>query len=102
MSLIDKIKSIIRINHRVIKAEVDEIATLTITQEDEAQADKLAVLAVAGLAACGIPCGPVGQQVIARVLAYAIRDLKDGIEVNDKLIINRVINEIKAEKKNGQ
>ena len=98
MSFIDKIKSIIKINHHVIKAEAEEIANLNITQEDEEQAMRLSVLAVAGLAACGIPCGPVGQQVIAKVLAYALRDLKDGIEVNDKLIINRVINEIKAEK----
>ncbi len=100
MSFVEKIKKIFRINHNVIKAEVEEISSLNITQEDEEQAAKLSVLVVAGLAACGIPCGPVSQQVIAKVLAYALRDLKDGIEVNDKLIINRVINEIKAE--NGQ
>lgn len=102
MNFINKIKRILQINRNVIKAEAQELSQLNITREDEEQALKLSVLAVAGLAACGIPCGPAGQQVIARVLAYAIRDLKDGIEINDKLIINRVINEIKAEKQSGQ
>lgn len=100
MGLIDKIKSIIKINHRVIKAEAEEIVNLSITQEDEEQANRLAILIAATLVSCGIPCGILSQQVMAKVLAYALRDIKDGIEVHDKLIIGRVINEIKAEKAN--
>ena len=98
MVLIDKIKSIIKINHRVIKAEAEEIVNLSITQEDEEQANRLSVLIAAALVSCGIPCGVLSQQIMAKVLAYALRDIKDGIEVNDKLIIGRVINEIKREK----
>ena len=98
--MFEKIKSIFRINHRVIKGEVNEIVCLNITQEDKEQAEQLAVLVAAGLAACGIPVGVLGQRIIARVLAYALRDLKDGVETPDKLIIKRVVNEIKAEKTN--
>ncbi len=100
--MFEKLKSILRINHRVVKAEVDEIAHLNITQEDKEQAQQLAVLVAAGLAACGIPVGVLGQKVIAKVLAYALRDLKDGVETHDKLIIKRVANEIKAEKENNK
>ena len=35
---------------------------------------------------------------MARIIAYALRDIKDGVEVHDKLIIKRVINEIQNEK----
>lgn len=100
--MFEKIKSIFRVNHRVVKGEVNEIIHLNITQEDEEQAQQLAVLVAAGLAACGIPVGVLGQKVIAKVLAYALRDLKDGVETPDKLIIKRVVNEIKIEKQRGE
>lgn len=100
--MLDKIKKIFRINHKVVKDEFNEIRNLNITDEDRDQAQKLAVLVAAGLAACGIPCGVLGQKVIAHILTYALRDLKDGVESNDKLIIKRVINEIKAEKQKGK
>lgn len=96
--MFEKLKNIFKINHRVVKGEIEEICQLNITQEDEEQAEQLAVLVAAGLAACGIPVGVLGQKIIARVLAYALRDLKDGVETPDKLIIKRVVNEIKAEK----
>lgn len=98
--MFEKLKSIFRVNHRVVKGELDEIVHLNITQEDEEQAQQLAVLVAAGLAACGIPVGVLGQKIIAKVLSYALRDLKDGVETPDKLIIKRVVNEIKAEKAN--
>lgn len=101
MSILDKIKKIFRINHNVVKGEIDEVMHLNVTDEDKEQAEHLSVLVVAGMAACGIPCGVGGQQVIARILSYALRDLKDGIEVHDKLIIGRVVNEIKKEKQEG-
>lgn len=96
--MFEKLKSIFRVNHRVVKGELNEIVHLNITQEDEEQAQQLAVLVAAGLAACGIPVGVLGQKIIAKVLSYALRDLKDGVETPDKLIIKRVVNEIKAEK----
>lgn len=96
--MFEKIKSIFKINHRVVRAEIEEVKSLNITEDDKRQAQELAVLVAAGLAACGIPVGVIGQNIIAHVLAYALRDLKDGVESNDKLIINRVVCEIEAEK----
>lgn len=96
--MLDKLKALFKINKKVVKDEVHEITQLNITQEDEEQAQQLSVLVVAGLAACGIPVGVLGQKIIEKVLVYALRDLKDGIEEPDKLIIKRVVNEIKKEK----
>ena len=36
---------------------------------------------------------------MAKVFAYGIRDIKNGVEDNSKLIIGRVIEEIKNERK---
>ena len=96
MEIKEVFQKIFRINRNVIKGEVDEIVHLNITEEDEEQAQHLVILIAAGLAACGIPCGVLSQKIMARILAYALRDLKDGVEVHDKLIIGRVVNEIKS------
>ena len=98
MGLIDKIKTVLRINKNVLKSEIEEIKSLKITEEDTTQANKISALIVTGLAAAGIPCGALSQQIMARIIAYALRDIKDGVEVHDKLIIKRVINEIQNEK----
>ena len=98
MGLIDKIKTVLRINKNVLKSEIEEIKSLKITEEDTTQANKISALIVTGMAAAGIPCGALSQQIMARIIAYALRDIKDGVEVHDKLIIKRVINEIKNEK----
>ena len=98
MGLIDKIKAILRINKNALKSEIEEIKSLKITEEDTTQANKISALIVAGMAAAGIPCGALSQQIMARIIAYALRDIKDGVEVHDKLIIKRVINEIRNEK----
>ena len=98
MSLIDKIKTVLRINKNVLKSEIEEIKSLKITEEDTTQANKISALIVTGMAAAGIPCGALSQQIMARIIAYALRDIKDGVEVHDKLIIKRVINEIQNEK----
>lgn len=95
MKFSDRIKRFFRIHKNVIAGEIDEINNLTITDEDKEQARHLALLIAAGLASCGIPCGVLSQKIIADILAYALRDLKDGIEVHDKLIIGRIVNEYK-------
>ena len=77
------------------KEEVKEIKNLELTDEDKEQGDKVAIMVVAALAGVGVPMCALGQKAIARVLAYVIRDVKDGIECQDKLIIARVINELK-------
>ena len=80
--------------------EVDEVAHLTPTDEDREQGAKLATLTVTALASVGCPLPAIGTTVIAKVYAYGLRDIKDGVETPDKLIIKRVINEIKEQKKN--
>lgn len=77
----------------VVKGEVKEILELKPTSEDEAQAEKMANIAVAALAALGYNTGTVGLRVFTRVFAYGIRDIKDGIETPDKLIYKRILAE---------
>lgn len=88
-------KKILKALGVAIKEEVKEIKNLELTDEDKEQGDKVAVMIVAALAGVGVPMCALGQKAIARVLAYVIRDVKDGIECQDKLIIARVINELK-------
>lgn len=88
-------KKILKALGVAIKEEVKEIKNLDLTDEDKEQGDKVAVMIVAALAGVGVPMCALGQKAIARVLAYVIRDVKDGIECQDKLIIARVINELK-------
>ena len=78
-----------------IKEEVKEIKNLKLTEEDEEQGDKIATMVVAALAGVGVPMCAIGHKAIAKVLAYVIRDVKDGVECQDKLIVSRVINELK-------
>lgn len=88
-------KKILKALGVAIKEEVKEIKNLELTDEDKEQGDKVAVMIVAALAGVGVPMCTLGQKAIARVLAYVIRDVKDGVECQDKLIIARVINELK-------
>lgn len=96
--MIDKIKTIFRINHNVIKGEISELTTLSLSDEDKAQGKAAAVIAVSVLAGCGVPLGALGQPILEKVFAYVIRDVKDGVETPNKLIIGRIIEEIKREK----
>lgn len=99
--IVDIIKKTFRINHTVIKDEVNEIKNLDITDEDKAQGKAAAVLVASAMAACGVPMGALGQPVLEKVLPYVIRDAKDGISTPDKLIIKRIVNEVKKEKEQG-
>ena len=85
---------------RAFKAEAKEVKNLQVTPEDEEQAKQLAKLTRAALLAAGIPVPPLADIILERALAYGLRDLKDGVKDNDKLIIARVINEIKDMKEN--
>lgn len=95
--ILNPIKKIFRINHKVVKGEIEEIKNLKVSDEDKVQGKAIATLAVAALASCGIPLGAMGHSVLEKVLAYAIRDMKDGISTPDKLIIARVVKEFKEE-----
>ena len=89
-------KKVFRITTNVIKAEGEEIVNLKPTEEDYELGDRIAMLAVAAMASCGIPSSLISQKIIAKAVAYGIRNLKEGIMDNDKLFIERIIKEIVA------
>ena len=98
----DVVKAIFRIHKNVIKKEFEEIQNLTPTEEDYAQGEKLAEAAVVAMGSMGLSYTVLGQRIMAKVFAYGIRDIKDGVEDNSKLIIGRVIEEIKNERNKGK
>ena len=98
----DVVKAIFRINKNVIKKEFEEIQNLTPTEEDYAQGERLAEAAVVTMSSMGLAYTVLGQRIMAKVFAYGIRDIKDGVEDNSKLIIGRVIEEIKNERSKGK
>lgn len=95
---LDKVKTLFRIQHNVIKGEVDEILHLQPTDEDKAQGKAAAALAITALASCGVPLGALGAPVLEKVFTYVIRDIKDGASTPEKLIVGRIVTEIKNEK----
>lgn len=97
MKFKDFIKTVFRIHKNVIKGEFEEIQNLTPTEEDYKQGEAMADAAVAAMTSVGLGYTLLGKRIIAKVFAYGIRDIKDGIEDNSKLIIGRVIEEIRNE-----
>lgn len=93
------IKKVLKINSNVVKGELEEIRNLSPTEEDYAQGEALADIAITAMTSMGLGYTLLGKKIIAKVFAYGIRDIKDGIEDNQKLIIGRVIDEIHNEKK---
>lgn len=96
----DIVKAFFRIHKNVIKGEIDEIKNLSPTEEDYAKGEVMATTAVAVMNSMGIGCSALAHRIIAKVFAYGIRDVKNGLEDNKKLIIGRVVEEIK--KKTGK
>lgn len=93
------IKRFFRAFHKAMKQEIEEVITLNITKEDEEQASKIANLAADAMMMYGVPVGGAGRAIMKKVIAYSLRDIKDGVNAPDKLIIRRVINELKEESK---
>lgn len=95
--IINKLKTLFKIQHNVISGEVDEILHLNPTEEDKAQGKVAAALAITALASCGVPLGALGTPVLEKVFTYVIRDVKDGVSTPEKLIVGRIVKEIKEE-----
>lgn len=93
------IKRFFRAFHKAMKQEIEEVVTLNITKEDEEQASKIANLTADTMMMYGVPVGGAGRAIMKKVIAYSLRDIKDGVNAPDKLIIRRVINELKEEQK---
>lgn len=95
----NKIAKIFRAIKEAMKDEIEEVKNLKVTSEDEEQAAKITNLAADAMMMYGVPVGGVGRAIMKKVIAYSLRDLKDGMNTPDKLIIKRVINELKEEEK---
>lgn len=95
------IKRFFRAFHKAMQEEIEEVKTLNITKEDEEQATKIANLTADAMMMYGVPVGGVGRAVMKKVIAYGLRDIKDGVNAPDKLIIKRVINELREEEKDA-
>jgi hypothetical protein len=93
------IKRFFRAFHKAVKEEIEEVVTLNVTKEDEEQASKIANLTADTMMMYGVPVGGAGRAIMKKVIAYSLRDIKDGVNAPDKLIIRRVINELKEESK---
>lgn len=78
-----------------IKEEIKEIKSLEITDEDLSQAERITELVIQATGYYGIVLLPL-KPIIKRVIAYGIRDIKDGVKTPDKLIIKRIIKEFKT------
>lgn len=93
--LLEQLKKIGSIFVKVAKDEIDEIKNLKVTDEDKEQAEQLASIVHQVCLAYGIPISSSVQRIVAKCGAYVIRDAKDGIKAPEKLIIGRIINEVK-------
>ena len=93
--LLEQFKKIGSIFVKVAKDEINEIKNLKVTDEDKAQAEQLASIVHQVCLAYGIPISSSVQRIVAKCGAYVIRDAKDGIKAPEKLIIGRIINEVK-------
>lgn len=80
---------------RAFKKEIEEIKELTITQEDLDQAEKIADLLIQILGQYGIAILPL-KPLIKKAIAYGLRDLKEGAKAPEKLLIKRIIKEMKS------
>lgn len=92
-----KIYKLIKAASKATKDEVNEIKSLTITDEDKKAAKAVATLAVSALSAYGIPAG-IAKEPLEIILQYTIRDLRDGVKDTNKLYIKRIIQEVKKDK----
>lgn len=87
-----------QITTSVIAGEIKELKELQVTIEDEEQAANIANMLCATLASMGIPFAIALQPIAKRIIAYSIRDIKDGVEHPQRLIISRVIEEYEKSK----
>lgn len=97
------IKELFKCFHRANKAELEEIKGLVITDEDKTQAEVITAAAMAALASCGVQMtnNEYINKIMQTAVAYGLRDLKDGLATPKKLLVGRIVHEIKQAKMNG-
>ncbi len=92
-----RFRKVFKATHKAIKEEIDEVKNLVITEDDTAQAKAMRKVIVAAANAYGIPIPEQVQEVLDKALAYILRDAKDGLETPEKLLIKRIIDNIKED-----
>lgn len=95
----DFLSKLFKISKKVIKDEVKEIKELKPTEEDYARGEQLANAAILAMSSFGLPYSILSKEIMKKVFAYGIRDIRDGIQDNSKFLMRRVIDEINAERK---
>lgn len=91
-----KIISLPKALFRAGKAEVEEIKAFQLTDRDKRAGKRFAFVAIAVLKTQGIPVSAETAKILEKVGAYIFRDIKEGFNNKDELIISRVIKEIKG------
>lgn len=81
--------------HRANVAEIEEIKSIVPTDEDIVQADALASIAVAAMASMGVPALAIQSMIIKKVIAYGLRDIKNGVKSPKDLLLSRIVHELK-------
>lgn len=99
--MLDKIKAFFGIGYNVVKAEIEEFKVIEPTEDDIKQGEYAATLAVTAMSGMGYGCSASVQEAIAKAFSYVIRNGKDGFVDKDKLIVCRIINEIR-ERRNAE
>lgn len=88
-----KIKRFFKAVHQAFRSEIQEVKELKITEEDLDQAEKITGLMIATLGAYGVALLPL-KPIVKKVLAYGIRDIKDGVKTPNKLLLVRIKEEL--------
>ena len=92
-----KFRKVFKATKNAIKDEIDEVKNLVITEDDTTQAKVMRRVIVAPANAQGIPVPEEIQVVLDKALAYILRDCKDGIKTPEKLLVRRIIDNIKED-----
>ena len=83
----------------LFKDEAKEIRNLQVTEEDKAQAEFLESAVSIAAASVGIYYPSALRPIVKEVIAIALRDGKDGLSSPSKLIISRLVNNYKEQKR---
>lgn len=90
-----RFRKVFKATKKAIKEEIAEVKNLTITEDDTTQAKAMRKVIVAAANAYGVPIPEKIQEVLDKALAYILRDAKDGLKTPEKLLIKRIIDNIK-------
>jgi len=80
---------------KALREEIKEVKSLTLTQEDLDQAEKIADILIQAVGQYGIALLPL-KPLIKKAIAYGLRDIKEGVKAPEKLLIKRIIKEFKS------